>query len=318
MKKSPKPIIKHIPQFLEYLDIEKGLSNKSQETYAHLLKRFSSWLEKSNLQNLKPHQLTPQHIWKYRVFLSRHINKNTKEPLKKSTQNHFLIALRNLLNFFAHRDILSLPAEKVKLAKEPDKKSVKFLTLEQIETLLLSPNIKTVAGLRDRTILETLFSTGMRVAELTKLNRNQIKITPSTKDLEISIVGKGNRPRTVYFSERSLKWLKKYLKIRSRDKDEALFIRYKGPKRAPLRLTPRSIENIVKKYAVSAGIPVFTVPHTIRHSFATDLLTKGVDLRTIQEFLGHKNIATTQIYTHVVSKRLRDIHRKFHSGKKLK
>ncbi|RLC35633.1 MAG: hypothetical protein DRH33_08305 [Candidatus Nealsonbacteria bacterium] len=316
LKKATKPIIKYRTEFLEYLEVEKGLSNKSQATYNRMLNKFFDWLKKNNLQDLKPHQLTSEHIWKYRVFLSRSINKNTGEPLKRTTQNRYLIVLRSLLNFFADRDILALPAEKIKLAREPEEKAVKFLTRDQVYKLLSAPNINTKTGLRDKAILESLFSTGMRVAELASLDREQIKITPKTKDLEITIIGKGNRPRPVYFSERAVKWLKEYLKTRE-DKEKALFIRYKGPKSSPSRLTTRSIENIVKKYAIRAGVPIFTVPHTLRHSFATDLLAKGVDLRTVQEFLGHKNIATTQIYTHVVSKRLRDIHRKFHSEKEL-
>ena len=316
LKQSNKAIVKYLTDFLEYLEIEKGLGNKTQETYSRLLNKFFNWLKENNLENLKPHQLTDKHIWKYRVFLSRNINKNTEEPLKKSTQNYYLIVLRNLLNFFADRNILSLPAEKIKLAKQPEERSVKFLNLDQLRKLFLGPNTKSITGLRDRVILETLFSTGMRVAELVDLDREQIKIKPDTKELEVGIIGKGNRPRTVYFSERSLNWLKKYLETR-KDKDRALFVRYKGPKDSPLRLTTKSIENIVKKYAIQAGIPIFTVPHTLRHSFATDLLEKGVDIRTVQEFLGHKSIATTQIYTHVVSKRLKDIHRKFHSGKEL-
>lgn len=317
MKKSDKPIIKYKNDFLDYLDVEKNLSNTSQITYSYLLDKFFNWLKQNGLQNLKPHELTDQHIWQYRVFLSRHLHPAKKQPLKKTTQQHYLIVLRNLLSFFTERDIASLPAEKIKLGKRKKEKSVKFLNLTQIEKLLLSPNINTVTGLRNRVILETLFSTGMRVAELTALDKEQIKPSPQVKDLEIGIVGKGNRPRTIYFSERCLKWLKKYLEKRD-DKEKALFIRYKGPKNAPSRLTTRSIENIVKKYAVLAGVPIFTVPHTMRHSFATDLLTKGVDIRTLQEFLGHSDISTTQIYTHVVSKQLKDVHRKFHSGNELK
>ncbi len=316
LKKTEKPIIKYQADFLEYLEVEKGLGNKSQQTYHRMLNKFLNWLKKNNFQNLKPHQLTSEHIWKYRVFLSRSINKNTGEPLKRTTQNRYLIVLRCLLNFFADRNILSLPAEKIKLAKEPEEKAVKFLDLEQIKRLISAPNTKTLTGLRDRVILESLFSTGMRVAELANLDKEQIKITPTTKELEITIIGKGNRPRPVYFSERCVNWLREYLKTR-KDKEKALFIRYKGPKDSPLRLTTRSIENIVDKYAKKAGVPIFTVPHTLRHSFATDLLSKGVDLRTVQEFLGHKSIATTQIYTHVISKRLKDIHRKFHSDKEL-
>ncbi len=317
MQKSSKPIISYISDFLEYLDIEKGLSNKSQETYGRFLKKFSNWLEANKLKDLSPHELSEDHIWKYRVYLSQAFNKNTREPLKKSSQNYYLIALRNLLNYFADRNILSLPAEKVKLIKEKKERSVKFLTLDQLEKLLTAPPEKNITGLRDRAILEAFFSTGMRIAELVSLNCEQIKITPLTKDLEISIVGKGSHIRTVYFSERAIGSLKKYLETR-KDKEKALFINYKGPKNlAGKRLGPRSIEKMVKKYSVVAGIPTTTTPHVLRHSFATDLLNKGVDVRMVQEFLGHRNIATTQIYTHVTSKKLRDIHRQFHSGKDL-
>lgn len=313
---SQKSIIEYIPHFLEYLDIEKGLAIKSQETYERLLRKFSQWLEKNNLQNLKPYQLTEDHIWQYRVFLSQHINKNTKEPLKRTTQNYYLIAFRNLLNYFTDRNIVCLPAEKIKLAKEKKEKIVKFLNLEQIEKLLNAPNPSTLTGLRDKAILETLFSTGMRVAELVNLNREQIKIKNETQDLEVNIIGKGNRPRTVYFSKRTIDALKNYLETR-KDKEKALFINYKGPQKTIYkRLTTRSIENIVKKYILICGLPIDISVHSLRHSFATDLLNQGVDLRVVQEFLGHKNIATTQIYTHVTSKRLRDIHRKFHSGNK--
>jgi len=319
MKKSNKPIIEYIHNFLEYLDIEKGLSNTTQQTYARLLSKFSNWLKENNLENLKPHQLTDEIIWQYRVYLSKSINKNSKQPLKRCTRNYYLIVLRNLLNYFAERDIISLPAEKIKLTKLKSERPIKFLNLERIEKLLLAPNNckNKEIRLRDRAILETLFSTGLRVAELVNLDRKQININPNTKDLEISIKGKGNRFRNVYFSERDIDSLRKYLQIR-KDKEKALFVRYKGPKHSSLRLTPRSVENIVKKYSLIAGVPITTTPHVLRHSFATDLLTQGVDLRTVQEFLGHKNIATTQIYTHITSPRLREIHRKFHSGRKMK
>ena len=317
MKKDNRPIIEHINDFLEYLDIEKGLSNKSQETYERFLKKFIKWLEIKNFTSLLPHDFSEDHIRKYRVFLSQTFNKQTKEPLKRSTQNYYLIALRNLLNYFTDRNILSLPAEKIKLAKSKfDERMIKFLSIDQIKKLLDAPKTSTLTGLRDRAILETLFSTGTRVSELTNLNREQIKVTPETKFLEIVIIGKGSRPRPIYFSERTIKWLRKYLEAR-KDKEKALFINYKGPKLALKRLSPRSVENIVKKYAILAGMPIFTSPHTIRHSFATDLLMKGVDLRTIQEFLGHKNISTTQIYAHITSKKLREVHRKFHGIKKV-
>jgi len=299
---------------MEYLDIEQGLSNKSQETYGRFLSKFSSWLSANNLDKLLPHELTEDHIRKYRVFLSQSFNKATKEPIKRSTQNYHLIALRNLLNYFINRDILSLPSEKIKLIKEQER-TVKFLDLDQIKKLLEAPNTKNIIGLRDRTILETFFSTGLRIAELVNLNREQFINLTNKKDLELGVVGKGGHPRTVYFSERALSWIKKYLEVR-KDEEKALFINYKGPKRqAGTRLTARAIENLVKKYALLAGCPITTTPHVIRHSFATDLLNKGVDIRIVQEFLGHRNIATTQIYTHVTRPQLREIHRKFHGIK---
>jgi len=316
MPKSDKSIIKHIPDFLDYSEIEKGLSNSTQESYDRYLKRFTSWLKNINKDDLLPHELTSEDIWNYRLFLSRKYKYRGKS-LQKTTQSYYLIALRALLGYFTAKDIVSLPADKIALPKDARReKTVKFLNLEQIERLLLAPDIKSKTGLRDRAILETFFSTGLRVAELVALNREQFANIENKKDFELSIIGKGNRPRTVYFSGRALSWLKKYLETRH-DKTQALFINYRG--RTPLsRLTRRSMERIVKKYAILAGVPIFTTPHTIRHSYATDLLTQGVDLRTIQEFLGHKSILTTQIYTHVTNKRLRDIHRQFHSGKNLK
>lgn len=316
MKKSSKSLPQHLNDFLDWLDIEKGLSNKSQENYSRFLKKFLDWLKENKLDNLKPHQLSPSHIWEYRVFLSRKCLSHTKEPLKKSTQNYYLIALRSLLNYFADRDILSLPAEKIKLAKDKKDKSVHFLALEQVKKLLSMPDTSKRTGLRDRTILESFFSTGMRLAELVALDRNQIKLGSLTTELEISIVGKGDRVRTIYFSERAIKWLKKYLATRN-DNEKALFINYRKRKDSSRRLSPRFIEKTIKKYALLAGLPKNTTPHVLRHSFATDLLSQGVDLRLIQEFLGHRNISATQIYTHVTSKHLKEIHQKFHGGKNL-
>jgi site-specific recombinase XerD len=218
------------------------------------------------------------------------------------------------------KDITSLPPSKIKLAKDKSDKEIKFLNLDQIERLLLAPDTDTAIGLRDRAILETFFSTGLRVAELTNLNRDQLRIKDSTEDLEISVLGKGSKVRTVYFSERAIQALRKYLNKR-KDLDEALFLNYKpgiAKTDKTRRLTTKSIEDIVKKHVKIAGLPVMATPHTIRHSFATDLLTQGVDLRLVQEFLGHRNIATTQIYTHVTNKQLRDVHRRLHSGKNLK
>lgn len=315
-----KTIIKYLADFLDYLEIERGLAAKTQENYSRWLNKFFKWLKNNKLENLKPAQLSPAHVWKYRVYLSRHVDPRTKATLKKSTQNYYLIALRSLLEYFSEKDISSLSPTKVKLAKDKGDSEVKFLELEQIERLLLVPDVSAKIGLRDRAILEVLFSTGLRVAELIALNSDQFKINKATKDLEIAIVGKGNKVRTVYFSQRAVFWLKKYLDSRQ-DLDQALFINYKpGIEKtdASRRLTTKSIEDIVKKYVKIAGLPVMATPHTIRHSFATDLLAQGVDIRLVQEFLGHQNIATTQIYTHVTKKQLRDIHKKLHGGKKLK
>lgn len=317
MKKNQKSIPSHLPNFLDWLEIEKGLSSKSQENYARFLKRFLDWLKINHLESLKPHQISTEHIWKYRVFLSRQYIPKTKKNLKKSTQNYYLIAVRSLLNYFADRDIISLPAEKIKLARDKETRQVHFLNLEQIEKLFSAPNVSKIQGLRDRAILETLFSTGMRIAELVALDRDQIKIKSETEEIELGIIGKGERPRTVYFSARTLFWLKKYLENRN-DTEKALFINYRSKKNTPRRLSPRSIEKSIKKYSIIAGLPLTTTPHVMRHSFSTDLLSHGVDLRILQEFLGHKSIAATQIYAHVTSKQLRDIHRKFHGGKDLK
>jgi len=312
MKQSLKPLPQHLSEFLDWLEIEKGLSSKSQENYARFLNKFLDWLKINNLENIKPHELSPDHVWQYRVYLSRQYLPKSKKSLKKSTQNYYLIALRALLNYFANRDIISLPAEKIKLARDKNDREVRFLTIEQLKKLFSGPDISKNKGLRDRAILETFFSTGLRIAELVALNRDQIKIKPESGELEISITGKGGRIRTVYFSERSLSWLQKYLETR-KDEERALFINYRSKKGAPVRLTPRSIEKMIKKYTINAGLPISTTPHVLRHTFATDLLSQGVDIRTIQEFLGHKSIAATQIYAHVTSKKLREIHKKFHS-----
>jgi len=317
---SNKPIEKYITDFLDYLEIEKGLSNNTQKNYKRFLNKFFNWLIENKLEKLTPVQISTDHIWKYRIFLSRHINQKLKKTLKKSSQNLYLISLRSLFEFFLEKKIPSLSPTYIKLVKDKGDREIKFLNLSQIEKLLLAPNIKSKIGLRDRAIMEVFFSTGLRVEELVNLNYEQFKITNKTRDLELVIVGKGNRVRTVYISERAIGWLKKYLDVR-RDMDKALFINYWLPaKKLNLsrRLTVKSIDDIVKKYVKIAGLPIMATPHTIRHSFATDLLSQGVDLRMVQEFLGHKNIATTQIYTHVTNKQLKDIHKKIHSINRIK
>lgn len=299
--------------YLDWLELEKGLASTSQQNYSKFLKRFFEFLAVNKLEKLKPSELTSDLVWKYRLFLSREHKLKTVGNLKRSTQNHYLVALRSLLSFFVEKDISSLPPDKVKIPKNKEEKTVNFLTLEQVERLLRTPDTSETGGLRDRVILEVFFSTGLRVAELVALNREQVIIKPETIDLEVGIIGKGGHPRTVYFSERTVEWIRKYLRIRN-DNERALFVSYGG--RAPLtRLTIRSIERMVKHYALSAGLPLTTTCHTMRHSFATDLLMKGVDLRVVQEFLGHRNIATTQVYTHVTKPHLREIHKKLHGIK---
>ncbi len=319
MNPTSKPLPSYILEFLEYCEIEKGLTPNTSKNYKRFLQHFFSWLEKNKLQNLKPHELTENHIWQYRLWLSHLPNavRKASKGLKIATQSRYLIALRTYLAYFHEKNIPSLPTEKVKLPKENRERQVKFLELEQLQKLLEAPNTSVINGLRDRAILEALFSTGLRVAELVSLDHKNFTGIRNKTDFEISVVGKGGYPRTVYFSERALEWLKKYLTART-DKDPALFIRANGPRQDSLRLTVRGIELVVQKYAKQVGIPILATPHTLRHSFATDLLNQGVDLRIVQEFLGHRNIATTQVYTHVTSKRLRDIHKKFHGGKDLK
>ncbi|TSC84843.1 MAG: hypothetical protein G01um101413_227 [Parcubacteria group bacterium Gr01-1014_13] len=319
MHKSNQPIAQHVLAFLEYCEVEKGLSPVSTRNYDNFLKTFIKWLDESKFSSLKPHELNPEHIWSYRVYLSR--KKDVKgKYTKKTTQNYYLIAIRNLLNYFAEKDIVSLPSEKIKLPKLTDKdKTIKFLKFEQIEKLMKMPDTSTPEGLRDRAILETLFSTGMRVSELTSLNITQFNKENLVKgkfdDQELSISGKGGSTRTVYFSNRTLKCLADYIKAR-KDMFTPLFVNYKkDDDDKEHRLTQRSVERLVRKYATMAGLPVEATPHTLRHSFATDLLQQGADMRSVQELLGHKNIVTTQIYTHLTNPHLRDIHKKFHSGK---
>lgn len=322
MKKSNKPLIKHIPLFLEYCEVEKGLSNVTIKNYQNFLLPFKNWLINNNLNNILPSDLSANHIWDYRLFLSRHVNPQLKSNLRKSTQNYYLIALRALLLYFIERDISSLSPDKIKLSKDKKNRIIKFLSINQIEKLLLAPDIKIFSGLRDRVILEVLFSTGLRVSELVNLNVDSINLEMlnqyKNQDLELAIVGKGNYTRTVYLSERAIKWLIIYLNKRH-DSDKALFINVLNIKSiSSKRISVRAVEMMIKKYCNMAGLPNTTTPHTIRHSYATDLLEQGVDLRTIQEFLGHRNIVTTQVYTHVTNKHLRDVHRAFHSGRKLK
>ncbi len=302
---------KWIEEFLEYLQIEKNCSPLTLRNYRLYLRTFSQWL-KDNFPKTKLYDLNIKIIKKYRVFLINR-NKKSDNPLKKVTQNYYLIALRSFLKFLAKHDIKTLNAEKIELGKT-ESRSLKFLNPEQLMRLLNAPKITTPKDLRDKAILELLFSTGLRVSELMKLNRDKIDL----KRKEFGVIGKGGRPRVVFISERAAHWLKRYLQTRE-DDWVPLFIRYSGRidesnKGEKMRLSVRSVQRILDKYVKKARLPIKITPHGLRHSFATDLLSHGADLRSVQEMLGHKNIATTQIYTHVTNRQLRKIHEKFHSG----
>lgn len=292
-----------IEEFLEHLEIERHCSPLTIRNYRHYLNRFSNWLKK-NSSKAKPSSLDSQIIKKYRVFLARYIGKNGKR-LTIITQSYHVIALRAFLRYLIRNNYKTLAPEKIDLPKT-ESRSVKFLNTGQIERLLSQPLPFQKTGLRDKAILEVLFSTGLRVSELAKLDKDKVDL----KRREFGVIGKGGRARVVFLSERAIKWLGKYLAAR-KDEDKALFISYSGPK-GNHRLTSRSIQRIVKKYAKKARLPMEVTPHVLRHSFATDLLMAGADIRSVQEMLGHKNISTTQIYTHVTNKQLRNVHEVFH------
>ena len=303
----PKPkrteIDRLVEEFLEHLEIERNCSPLTIRNYRHYLNRFSDWLKK-NFPQAKPISLNLEIIKKYRVYLARFIGKNN-QPLSRITQSYHVIALRAFLRWLIKNDYKTLAPEKIDLPKT-ESRSIKFLTTEQIERLLSQPGLSKPQGLRDKVILEVLFSTGLRVSELVKLNRDQINL----KRREFGVRGKGGRNRVVFLSPRAVKWLKRYLSSRE-DNEKALFIRYVGGE-GEKRLTPRSVQRIIKKYGRKARLPVEVTPHVIRHSFATDLLMAGADIRSVQEMLGHKNISTTQIYTHITDRQLRDVHQAFH------
>ena len=316
--KSNKPLREYVLPFLEYCEIEKGLSNNTQRNYAQYLKRFVKWLTETNQPNLLPHELSAEHIWDYRLYLARKHKTKTGEYLGKKSQNYYLIALRALLDFLTDRDIDSLPSLKIKLAKQKDEETISFLDTHDIEKMLEIPDTTTPAGLRDRAIMELFFSSGMRISELTSLDIDQLSMLrdkSTRRTYELSIVGKGKHVRTIFISPRAALCLREYIQTRH-DVHDPLFINYHS-RTENKRLTPRSLQYMISRAAMLAGISKKVTPHTFRHTYATDLLSRGADLRSVQELLGHKNVATTQIYTHVTNKGLRDIHEKFHGGKDL-
>lgn len=296
---------KFLGEYLDYLEIEKNRSKKTRENYKHYIGRFLDW---SGV--VKPDDINDEVVRKYRLYLNRLENKNNIS-LKKATQNYHIIALRGFLKYLARRDVDTMRADKIELGKAPSR-DIDFLESEEVERLLSSPNTKDLRGLRDKAILEILFSTGLRVSELCSLNRNSVDLSRE----EFSVRGKGDKVRVVFLSSAAKENIKIYLTGRS-DVDDALFVRIpKGgdlSKHDNLRLTPRSVQRLVKKYAAAAGLTKDIHPHTLRHSFATDLLRNGADLRSVQALLGHANITTTQVYTHVTDKQLREVHQAFHA-----
>jgi len=321
MTQSQKPIAEYLLPFLDYCEIEKGLSNNTQRNYKQYLAVLIGWLKETNNQQLRPRQFTAQHAWDYRLYLARTYKTRRQTYLGKKSQNFYLIALRALLRYFAERDIESLPSSKIKLPKQGAEGNISFLERHEIERILNSADSSKAESVRDRAIMETFFSSGMRISELVALNTDDVSILKGRKDpnrtLELSIVGKGQRVRTVFLSPRACGWIRAYLASRGPDDHKALFIngRTKNPENR--RLSARAIQSIISKYARAAGVAKKVTPHTFRHTYATDLLSHGADLRSVQELLGHKNVATTQIYTHITNKRLRDIHERFHGAKDL-
>jgi len=311
------PIVNHLSPFLDYCEIEKGLSNNTQKNYKQYLLLFIGWLNKIGQSKLKPHELTAKLVWDYRLYLARSYKTPGGKYLGKKSQNYYLIALRALLNYFAEQDIESLPSSKVNLAKQKTEETLSFLEVSDMEKMLLVPDVGTINGLRNRAIMELFFSSGMRISELISLNVDQLSFL-NDKNLErtyeLSIIGKGKHVRTIFISPRAALWLRKYLTAR-RDVYNPLFINIRSKDEDTNRLSARYIQLMVARCAILAGLSKKVTPHTLRHTYATDLLSHGADLRSVQELLGHKNVATTQIYTHVTNKRLRDIHEKFHNNK---
>ncbi len=307
------PLSQLIDEFLEYLEIEKNCSKLTIRDYRHYLKSFLAWYSYT-LPNKSIADLDLSIVRKYRVYLANRAD-DKGMTLKRVTQNYYVIALRSFLRFLIKNDHKTLEPSKIDLPKT-ESRSLKFLERDQIERLVMAIETSKEEGIRDRAMLELLFSTGLRVSELVKLNHGNINL----ERREFGVIGKGGRARLVFISDRASDWIKRYLAKR-KDIFAPLFIRYSGKviednRGEKMRLTARSVERIVKKYVRLARIPVDATVHTLRHSFATDLLTNGADLRSVQEMLGHKNIATTQIYTHITNKQLREVHEAFHSGNK--
>lgn len=293
--------------FLEYLEIEQNRSQKTIANYDHYLSRLLDYAG----DDITVADIDAELIRKWRLWLNR-LGTNTNDELQKSTSNYHLIALRSFLKFCAKRDIPALTADKIELARTK-RKQVTFLTPEELARMFSQPDLNTPQGLRDRAILELLFSSGLRVSELVGLDKDHINL----KRREFMVRGKGQKDRPIFISLQAAEWVERYLDARQ-DNTKPLFIRYSGSKKVDLsgnfhRLSARSVQRLVAHHALMAGITKHVSPHTLRHSYATDLLMNGADLRSVQALLGHSNISTTQIYTHVTDPHLKSVHQKFHN-----
>lgn len=304
----------HTKRFLEHLEIEMNRSLRTIESYGRALRSFFAW---GNLRT--PSDITADKVREYRLYLNRKEN-GRGGTLKKNTQAYQAIVLRTFLKYLAKQDVSALAAEKIEIGKTPDRQ-VDFLEFAEVERLMEAATGTSLKSLRDKAILELLFSSGLRVSELTGLDRHHLNLDKE----EFSVRGKGGKLRIVFISPAAKASLKDYLDKRS-DIDPALFIAYgktglvntKNAKREGKRLTQRSVQRLVKHYAKKAGIGKDVHPHTLRHSFATDLLVNGADIRSVQSMLGHASITTTQIYTHITNERLKEIHHSFHAKRKKK
>ena len=304
-----------VADFLESLEIEKGRSTKTVENYGLYLARFIDLITEDfkGQEMIKPSDITPEILRRFRLKLNRFSDNQNKERLSALTQSYHLIALRGFFKYLAKRGIKSLDPSLIDLPRAA-KKQVTFLHFDEIERLLAEIPLDTESGLRDRAIIELLFSGGLRVSELCSLNRDSINL----ERREFMVRGKGKKDRPIFIDKSTAECIEDYLNMRT-DTLPALFLNNSANKQIPStsgdfrRLTPRSIERIVQKYTRLAGITKHVTPHTMRHSFATDLLMNGADIRSVQSLLGHANISTTQIYTHITDPHLKEVHEKFHS-----
>jgi site-specific recombinase XerD len=302
-------------RFLEYSELDRNLSLKTVKMYGYYLQFFQGWvLQQTNLEDYPVEKIDENMVRNFRLYLSHNYKNPFKGNLKRQTQNYFLVALRSLFRYLVKQKLSVLSPDTIELGKQRDR-VIKFLSEEDLERLFRSVETTDEAGVRDRAILEVLFSTGLRVSELVSLDREKVNLESG----EFGVLGKGGKMRVVFLTDDAKEWLEKYLHMR-KDPYSPLFIRYSGPKgdgslsNEKRRLSVRSVERMVDKYRKKAGILDKIGPHTLRHSFATDLLSHGADIRSVQAMLGHSNISTTQIYTHVTDPKLREVHEKYHSG----